>query len=64
MSNLRFLQRFLDRLPAHKENAKQVAETTERVTFALGRYHTLEKTLKKEIEENHIANRLLYDRGK
>jgi hypothetical protein len=58
------LRKLLDRLPAHRRTAEQTQETTERVTYAIQRYHSLEQVLKDEIERNHIAKKLIYDRGK
>jgi hypothetical protein len=58
------LRELLNRLPAHKQAAEKTQETTERVTYAIQRYHSLEQVLKDEIERNHIAKKLIYDRGK
>ncbi|MNB67125.1 hypothetical protein D3C75_136090 [compost metagenome] len=55
--------KWLSKLPPNKRRAREIQEKSRHVEIAIRRYKNMEAEVRKEIEENHIAKLLIYEKG-
>jgi len=54
---------WLRRLPVHRRKESELNAASHRVRIAIDRYKDIDAEIQREIERNHIARNLLYDKG-
>lgn len=58
------LRNFIGRLfPAHREKKRELSRASSRISLSIARYKNASKQLQTEIDRNHFAKYLIYDKG-
>lgn len=58
------LSKWINRLiPRHRDKESELDQASRRVSLSISRYRNLSQEIQAEIERNHFAKYLVYDRG-
>lgn len=58
------LSKWINRiLPRHRNKESELDKASNRVSLSISRYRNLSQEIQAEIERNHFAKYLVYDRG-